>query len=268
MDDVDWSLVQEFEYIRAERVYDTLLGDYIDAEPGTAICDGDSTTGVWRTQCSMPDCDRLTLHDYRLCDTHLLETHSLLVAPSRIAGAGLGLYAMDMSECDDALLEHLWNGPCEYSDAWTQPLHVNGDAVVFHRRELIGQFSGEIIPEYVYQSRYEHRHGTYVVAIDDVYSHDESVFRTALAYANDGINLNDPLRRRNYIFRAGTHVVYHDLQWPHIVNAKCTRQVVHGLSQLVALGDIRHGDEILWSYDGHVTPHKSTRYGGYWGCTP
>jgi hypothetical protein len=263
---MDLSDVMNLEVIRDNAVFDTLCGEWLDV--GTdALIKPTEDVPVWRTQCQVDNCSRLTVHDYRMCDAHLLEYQNLIVAPSRIPGAGLGLFAMDVNLTEPDVLRLLKKGPCAYADERLCPSLSRTKHNVFQHKDIIGQFGGEIVPVYILNHRYrETLHGTYVVAIDDVYCHDESRVRTALAYANDGIHLDDALRRRNYVYRTGTHVVYHDLGWPHVINARCIRESDMDFSQLAAIGSIGHGEEILWSYDCRMTPTLSRD--GYWGDVP
>jgi hypothetical protein len=191
-------------------------------------------------------CRHLTDYDYRRCEEHLRRDWHVAVRPSNIRHAGLGLFAVDPeASCD-----------CDC---------VQRRRVVFRKGDLIGCFAGELIGSGDFQRRYSNeKHNNfapYVLGVDDDKSHDESYARTAFSYANDGVNLKDPLLRRNYVYKTGSHVVWHQLEWPHVVNAYCDSNS-EGRPSLYALGDICHGEEILWSYSGSLNPSKNDR--GEW----
>lgn len=172
-------------------------------------------------------CRSVSGYDYRFCDRHLLQHYHVVIQPSRIPGAGLGLFA----------------------------------ARCFRRGDLIGRFAGELIDNQEYERRYTQSSGfaPYVLGVDNNTSHDESVARTAFSYANDGVDLKDPWLRRNYIYRTGTHVVWHKPEWPHVINCVCDADRSGEDKQracLYALGDIERGDELLYSYAGVNGPSK------------
>lgn len=176
----------------------------------------------------------MTERDYRWCDLHLKKYHRLIVQKSKICDAGVGLFAA-------------------------------GD---FKRGEIIGTFGGEIINNAEYERRYSSSGGfaPYVLGLCDDASHDETWARTALSYANDGVDLEDHLMRRNYVFKTGTHVVWHNLEWPHVINAVCDLTPDKTRACLIALWHIRSGDEILFSYSGSNAPSKDEN--GEWVAEP
>lgn len=164
-------------------------------------------------------------YDYRYCDHHLDVVHGLRVGNSRLGrNAGLGLFA-------------------------TAP---------FRHGQTIGVFAGEIIDNAEYMRRYAATSGfaRYVVGLGPSHSHDESIYRTALSYANDGVNLRDVMMRRNYVYRDGSHVVWHDRDWPHVINCVCDSTPDGSRACLVSVGDIGVGDELYWSYSGSHLPSK------------
>jgi len=190
-------------------------------------------------------CPRITNTDYRICDKHLASVRNLRVSASRLGSScGLGLFAV----CDN----------------------ISGDKgiIVFKRGSIIDCFAGELIDNIEYARRYAHNGGfaQYALGVGDDLSHDESYARTALSYANDAVDTGDVMMRRNYVFPDGTHTVWHHPDWPHVVNCACdvtvpaAASVTASSSQrracLVALCDIRDGDEILWSYSGSCMPSK------------
>jgi hypothetical protein len=188
-------------------------------------------------------CRQQTNYDYRVCDDHLMRVKHLKVKKSRLEnGAGLGLFAASASASAAA----------------------GSSIVVFRRGEIIGEFAGELIDNAEYERRYGSQNGfaRYVVGQGANLSHDESFARTALSYANDGVNLKDPLMRRNYVFKSGTHVVWHDTEWPHVINCVCDLNQDKDRACLVALCDIRNDEELLWSYSGSHLPSKDER--GEW----
>lgn len=192
-------------------------------------------------------CRHLTEYDYRRCEKHLRRDWHVQVKSSNIRQAGLGLFAVDPdASCD-----------CDC---------VHRRRIVFRKGDLIGCFAGELINSQEFQRRYgneEYRNfAPYVLGVEEDKSHDESYARTAFSYANDGVNLKDPLLRRNYVYKTGSHVVWHQLEWPHVVNSFCDSNAETGRPSLYALGDICHGEEILWSYSGSLNPSKNER--GEW----
>ena len=214
----------------------------------------DLRTVYWRQSdrlhgyCQHTKCTRETTYDYRVCEQHLLEAHGLVVAQSRIEGAGLGLYAANTRLIPP---DHVSDHP---------PARVS-NAVVFQHDAVIGgeefSFAGEMIDVSEYERRYGDGFGEYVLALDDNMNHDEHFARTALSYANDGVNTRDNLMRRNYMHRHGTHPVFHDPTWPHVINAIACLHPTRNVVRLRALGPICHGDEILWSYSGGNGPSKN-----------
>lgn len=206
-------------------------------------------------------CKFLTTYDYRYCTHHLMQTHGVVVAPSRISpNAGLGLFVVNRS-----IINASDTDP-------TETPHIRKDMVVVQRGKVVGEtltFVGEIINNAQYTSRWGDRFAEYVLGIDDHYSHDETRARTCLSYANDGINTRDSLLRRNYVHPHGTHVVWHDPMWPHVVNAACCDYPYKHCHSgtvlcLQAIGDISHGEEVLWSYSGTFKPSKNGRGVDQW----
>lgn len=216
------------------------LLDYEAPEPSVAVA-SQCTHRHRRGRRRGKRCRRATHYDYRWCDDHLARIHHLRVAPSLLGLgrdiAGLGLFARG------------------------RPPHSRHN-VVFRRGDLIGVFGGELIDNHEYGRRYAStdRFARYVVGLDDATSHDETDVRSALSYANDGVNLDDPLMRRNYYFKGGgTHVVWHNTSWPYVINCAC--ESTTGGSEparacLRAIGDICDGDELLWSYSGSHLPSR------------
>jgi len=213
--------------------------DYEAPDAAEAV-GGSSRASTLRTQCTHRHrrgrrrgkrCRQLTNFDYRLCDEHLRKVKHLRVAPSKMGSrAGLGLFACGSS----------------------------GD-VVFRHGEEIDCFAGELIDNVEYARRYASTNGfaRYVVGMGPDWSHDESYARTALSYANDGVNLEDPMMRRNFVFKTGTHTVWHDISWPHVINCNCdTSPRNNERACLIAVGDIHDGEELLWSYAGTNAPSK------------
>jgi hypothetical protein len=220
--------------------------------------------GVLRSQCSHrlsrgrrkgERCRHLTRYDYRLCDEHLAKDLGLVVARSRIQGAGMGLYA-----CDYRLLPRRYLRTADERDPPNQrPSHR-----IFSRDELVGHFAGEIIDGDEYESRYKRFNGfaAYVLGITPKLSHDESMARTALSYANDGVDLADAQLRRNYFHKSGAHVVWHNLSSSAVINTYCKYDREHGRACLHTLGPVTHGEELLWSYSGEHQPSRDER--GRW----
>lgn len=211
----------------------------------------DEETGLLQSQCNHIHkngkgrrCKNRTNYDYRLCDYHLLHDLNLLVAKSRIQSANLGLYS-----ADHRLLPSGYMSQSLPRD----PPPLRHHHVVFNRSDLVGRFGGELIDNAEYERRYSNGFGKYAIGITDDQSQDESVARTAMSYANDGVNLGDKQMRRNYSHH-GTHVVWHDLQWPHVINAYSGSE--NNRVCLFAMCDLVHGDEILWSYSGSHNPSK------------
>lgn len=205
-------------------------------------------------------CRHTTQTDYRRCEEHLVADWHVVVAPSRIEGAGLGLYAVNPSLVSRRYLKlpprsRSPPAPCRLSEP-----------ALFCKDDRIGCFAGEIISSDDYDVRFRDSHyfAPYVLGISTESSHDETFARTALSYANDGVNITDPLLRRNYIYRTATHVVWHDTTWPHVVNCYCDNSdaTAENRACLLALGDIRHGDELLLSYSGSNCPSKDAE--GRW----
>lgn len=192
-------------------------------------------------RCTWPRCRRAiaSSSDYRYCRHHLETRFRICTGQSRIDNAGLGLFAIHpkLRRC--------------YRSHHARP-HANASAVVFRRGDRIGTFAGEIIDIAEFERRYAVQDGfaEYVLPIDESRMHDETHLRTALSYANDAVNTRDPMMRRNYVDSYGTHVVWHDLAWPHYVNAVCRYDATSDSAALFALGDICHGEEIFFSYCG------------------
>ncbi len=268
---------------------DTYVVDHIYPEPVVALLDtsntisrvieinkpiiepiiGTSLKPLLRTQCTVmignARCYRMTTHDYRLCDHHLLWKRHLIVAKSRIPDTGLGVFAVIPHLLPENIRKLLREGP--YDPSTYTPDLKKSDTVVFERGHTIGgqgsAFSGEIISETEYDIRYGETQGEYVLGVNTDVNHDETRARTVLSFCNDGICIGDEYVRRNYIHKTGTHVVWHLLDWKHVINTACNcDDNIQKFATLVAIGNICHGDEILWSYSGSHEPGKNRH--GHW----
>lgn len=203
-----------------------------------------------RLKCQWRDCrHRSCREDYRYCRHHLETGLHLRVSQSRIPGVGLGLFAVAN----------------RFRDVRTS---VVKRAVVFDVGDRIGSFEGEVIDNAEFEHRYKNSDGfaEYVLAIDDSRSHDETTKRTALSYANDAVDVHDPMLRRNYVTQGPTpyetYIVWHRPEWPHVINAVCRYDSERDCASLYALGPISHGEEILFSYGGINGASKTPR--GTW----
>ncbi len=209
----------------------------------------DGGDDVLRTQCQAYRADNVrctekTSYDYRMCSEHLLMCRHLVVAPSRIAGAGMGLFAVDPSKL-----------PVGYDMCTAPPRKAH--VVVFRHNHTIGgagcTFAGETIDDQEFDVRYGDQLGEYVLDMggEHGFMHDESTARTCLSYANDAIDVRDALLRRNFVHETGRYTLWAAVDWPHVVNARSSQaRVGGGIQCLKAIGPIAHGDEILWSYSG------------------
>ena len=222
---------------------------------------------VLRTQCQHvkrngEQCTFMTTYDYQLCDKHLLTDRHLLVAKSRLPNAGCGLFAVNPRLLDKGYLA------CMRTTFPRDPPPVIDSANVFNHGDVIGgvgcTFRGEFITNRQYHFRYGSRHAEYVVGME-THCHDETFARTCLSYSNDGVRVDDTYLRRNFVHANGTHVVWHDLSWKFIINARCdvyadiTGDKAHKYSKfacLQAIGSIDHGEEIMWPYSGTCEPSK------------
>lgn len=196
-------------------------------------------------------CRRTTDVDYTMCNAHLMSRRNLLVAASRIEGANLGLFAVAPERFRRLGL-----------DDRGAPVR-DDNKVVFRRGDRIGgrgcAFRGELITDDEMNERYPYPNGgDYVVQgpeSDDSerFYFDEFAARTVLSYSNDGVNLKHPLLARNS--KKGRY----DETWPHRINASAYAddEDPNAATYLQACEDIRHGDEILWSYAETKRPSKN-----------
>jgi len=166
-------------------------------------------------------CRRTTTYDYQFCSLHLLRDFHLMVAPSRIPGAGLGVFAVS-----ESALRRLGK------DEARRPIPDSG-AVVFERGMSIGNgFGGEFLTDKAHERRYGSNASAYAITwYTDGKTHTEGpgvidgfLARTVSSFCNDAVNLT------------GAQA------WPFRNNAAWVKE---GL-QAEAL--ICHGDEIFWSY--------------------
>ena len=174
-------------------------------------------------------CRRTTGYDYQYCGYHLLTVLHLVIAPSHLPRAGLGLYA-----CDAEMLKKYGRDP----DG--RPI-IDENTVVFDQDEPIGNgFGGELLIDKEYDRRYPEGESSYTLEWDPPKSGprlmdrhritvDAFVARTSLSYSNDPRNVHD-----------------HSI-WPFRANAYWQGYADH----MRALTPIHHGEEILWSY-GHM----------------
>lgn len=207
-----------------------------------------SPDGKLQSQCSHRDnggarCVESTGYDYRICNTHLHTICKLVVAPSRIPGAGLGLFAAH---------------PNRNTDPGSRPTREPID-VFAAEEEIADGFRGEVITLAEYWRRGTHE---YVLEYDTpARLIDERFARTVLSYSNDAINLRDrQLRRNNYTSRF--HVRTRMDDWPFVNNVSASRPTADGLIHLQAICDVLHGDEIMWTYDGSDAALRNKR--GHW----
>lgn len=164
-------------------------------------------------------CQRMTTVDYQYCTFHLLRHWHLMVAPSRIPGAGLGLFAVN---------ETKWRAYGKDNAGRPVP---DAHVVVFAKGTRIGNgFGGELLSIDDEEKRYGDQGSVYALCwYPDGKNEaqgivDAFVARTACSYANDAINLHC---RSEWPFRNNAY-------WDGI--------------DLRAETAIAHGDEILWEY--------------------
>lgn len=170
-------------------------------------------------------CRRTTAYDYQFCSLHLVRKFHLMVAPSRIPGAGLGVFAVS-----ESALQRLGK------DDAGSPIK-DGSTVVFQRGDQIGNgFGGEFMTEETYEQRYGKDTSAYALTWYTNQNSDKQgpglidgfLARTISSYCNDAINLTG------------------DPAWPFENNAAWVKVGIKSRAL------ITHGDEILWSYgDGY-----------------
>lgn len=173
-------------------------------------------------------CRRTTTYDYQFCSLHLLRDFHLMVAPSRIPGAGMGVFAVS-----ETTLRRFGK------DNAGRP--VSAAIVVFERGDPIGNgFGGEFLTNKDHTRRYGCCASAYALTwyIDRKTRKegpgiiDGFLARTVSSFCNDAVNLSD------------------DPAWPFKNN---TAWCGNGLE---AEALICHGDEIFWSYgDGYWIDH-------------
>ena len=174
-------------------------------------------------------CRRTTTCDYQFCSFHLVRNFHLMVAPSRIPGAGLGVFAVK-----EATLRRLGKD--------TDGRPVGDDAtVVFANGDSIGNgFGGEFLTEKAYDRRYDGDASAYALTwYTDAKKTKEGpglidgfLARTISSYCNDAVNLTG------------------DPEWSFWNNAAWIQK------GLTAEALVCHGDEIFWSYGaGYWTDH-------------
>lgn len=178
-------------------------------------------------------CRQLTAHDYQFCTLHLAREWGLMVAPSRIPGAGLGVFAVNERLLGTA-----------GKDAQGRPLPCN-TCVVFEKGDSMGNgFGGEWLSEEDEIKRYGEGGSSYILTwyikknVDGPGMIDGFLARTVSSYCNDGNNVRKCAN------------------WPFRNNAAWEGK------ELTADTLICHGDEILWSYgagywNGRFSPTDS-----------
>ena len=216
--------------------------DYRGPEPGTRafkkhpfsgrrveqkLTSGDTLSGpLLISQCTGKTvlgcrCRRTTTYDYQFCSLHLLRDFHLMVAPSRIPGAGMGVFAVS-----EGALRRLGK------DEAGGPI-PDTSVIVFEGGDSIGNgFGGEFLSDKAYVQRYGTDASAYALtwymdherAIEGPGTIDGFLARTVSSFCNDAVNLlNDPA-------------------WPFRNNAAW---VTDGIRAEIL---ICHGDEIFWSY--------------------
>lgn len=174
-------------------------------------------------------CRNFTCQDFTLCWIHLMTQSHLRIAPSRIQGAGLGLYAIrDYGS---------WK---RNHDDQGRPIMNRGrrrvDQRVFAQGDVVAVLKGESLTRVALNARYPGNVlGAYAVENDGENAarkryYDQLCARTANAYAND---CRGPRRRSR---GRGCNVAMVDLRGRTIQ------------SGLVATRAIYHGEEILTDY--------------------
>lgn len=163
-------------------------------------------------------CKKVTSYDYQWCTTHLLRQWYLMVAPSRVPGAGLGVYAVREDE-----LKRLGK------DDKGRP-NLSTNCVVFEKDSFIGNgFGGELLSLEDDRERYGSEGAAYILTWyiegrEGPGVIDGFLARTVSSYCNDAINLEDV---PNWRFKNNAH-------WRG--------------DRLIAIRPILHGHEILWPY--------------------
>ena len=166
-------------------------------------------------------CRHTTTYDYQFCSLHLLRDFHLMVAPSRIPHAGMGVFAVS-----EGTLRRLGK------DEAGGPI-PDASVVVFECGEPIGNgFGGEFMTDKAYTRRYGDNSSAY--ALTWYTDHEKKtegpgiidgfLARTVSSYCNDALNLTG------------------NKTWSFQNNA------FWGSNGLEAGTLICHGDEIFWSY--------------------
>lgn len=180
------------------------------------------------TTARLDRCRRNTGWDYQYCNYHLLRDFHLMVAPSRLPGAGLGVYAVN-----EAQLRLYGKDKAGRPKATTH--------VVFNTGDTIGNgFGGELMDDEGYTKRYGD-YGSLYALVHTIETHrpfttsectiDGFLARTVSSYCNDSVNVEK------------------SPNWPYHHNAEWD-----DYDGLAAAVPIEHGEEVLWDYGA-----------GYWG---
>lgn len=226
-----------------------------------------------RTQCPVRTqdgrrCRNTTSYDYTMCNVHLLRQRKLVIAPSRIPGASLGLFVADVNELRKHGRDALGRPKPSAHVVYKKGARVGGKGCVF---------LGEMLPDDELLERYPYPNGgEYALDMDAGYSCDEFLARTALSYSNDCIDLQHPKLARNYYTNYG-EPAKSTKQLPIVANAEAERyyhggvyNVGHCDTGLVALVPLCHGVEVYWSYTGeygNVKSRDGTHVADqYWGA--
>ena len=160
---------------------------------------------------------------------------------------GLGLYALDPKKGRLHKDEH--------------GLPIAGSSVVFPRSTKIDVFGGERVRIQTMNERYgegDDETASYAIAIDNVYFVDPLAAATALAYANDPINVGNLMRDNNTIEsfkRAYTAATRNN---PH-KNVTWGRKSAVGEKAFMSTRPIHNGEEILWFYGWEYWSTEGTR---------